>query len=143
MENIEWKLKGFYKVDAQKAYEEIQSLEEITDKNVVDLARNEKSCIHNEFEWNDTIAGEKWRERQAQLMIQSFVIKVEEKEEHPMRVFQISTKKHVYQPIQFFIEHKDEYQALLERAIRELQGIKHRYKTIVELEEVFNAIDAL
>lgn len=143
MENVEWKLKGFYKIDAQKAYEEIHTLEEITAENVVNLARGENSYIHNEFEWNDAIAGENWRKKQAQLMIQSFVIKVEEKDKHPIRAFQISTEKHVYQPVQFFVEHKDEYQALLERAIRELQGFKHRYKTIVELEDVIKAIDAL
>lgn len=41
MENVEWKLKNFFEADAQKAYEEIQSLEEITPQNVVNLARSE------------------------------------------------------------------------------------------------------
>lgn len=61
---IFWKVNRF-KADAEEAYKELMTLDEITAKNVVELARNESSVIHDEFEWRDDVAGAKWREYQA------------------------------------------------------------------------------
>ena len=41
-----------YKVSAEDCYTELQTLKEITPQNVVDLARNEDSKLHNDFEWD-------------------------------------------------------------------------------------------
>ena len=39
-----------YKVSAEDCYTELQTLKEITPQNVVNLARNEDSKLHNDFE---------------------------------------------------------------------------------------------
>ena len=141
MQAVKWKIEK-YKADANKAYEEISSLSEITPQNVVNLARDEKSVIHNDFEWNDEIAGEKYRNIQARLMIQNFVIETKE-EKAPVRALQITTKISNYKPVEFFLKNEDEYQLLLKRALSELQAFKERYSSLAELEDVFKAIDEL
>ena len=42
---------------------------ELTAKTTVEAARDEKSRLHNYFEWDNSIAGEKYREQQARTLI--------------------------------------------------------------------------
>ena len=142
MQLVSWKIDR-YKANAKQAYAEITCLEKITPQNVVELARNENSVIHNDFEWNDEIAGEKYRIIQAADMIRSLVIETKEEEKPPVRALQITTVANVYKPTEFFLKNEDEYQSLLKRALAELQGFKSRYSSIAELEDIFKAIDEL
>lgn len=142
MELVSWKFDKF-KSDAQSAYAEISALQEITPENVVELARNDKSAIHNDFEWNDTIAGEKYRRIQAAEMIRMLVITPVEKDNEPTRVFEITTKKNTYEPVQMIVRKPDEYQSLLKRALSELREFEKRYRRLSELEAVFAEINAL
>ncbi len=43
----------------------------LTPLMVVDDARDPKSPLHAEFEWDDSLAGEKWRQQQARVLIHS------------------------------------------------------------------------
>lgn len=156
-----WKFEKKYKADPELAYSEINSLESITPQNVVDLARNEDSVIHNDFEWDDEVAGEKYRVMQARDMLRSFVLIRDEEptqpeenngtkfsieEPHPvgkLRALHNTSNSCEYAPIEYFIENKYEYQILLGKAIAELEAFKRRYAMIAELEEVFNAINNL
>lgn len=156
-----WTYDGKYKADPEAAYAEIQALETITPQNVVNLARSPESVIHNDFEWNDEIAGEKYRVIQAGNMIRSFVLIRDEEptqgkeskgvvysveEPHPvgkLRALHSTSKPHEYASCELFIENKDEYQILLGKAIAELEAFKRRYAMIAELEDVFNAINNL
>lgn len=64
----EWKEAAQIKADAQKAGEMLENLEKtvgLTPKNLVEASRDESAPLHNEFEWNDTKAAEKYRETQA------------------------------------------------------------------------------
>lgn len=142
MQLVSWKIDK-YKADANEAYAEISHLEKITPQNVVELARNENSVIHNDFEWNDEIAGEKYRNIQAGEMIRNFLIETKKEEKTPVRALQITTETNVYKPVKFFLKNEDEYQSLLKRALVELQGFKARYSSLVELEDIFKAIDEL
>ena len=49
---------------------------ELTAKGVVDKARDPKSALHSQFEWDDSVAGEKYREVQAYKLINRYQIKV-------------------------------------------------------------------
>ncbi len=44
---------------------------ELTPRLVVDEARDEDHPLHSRFQWDDSIAGEKWRHAQAQELIRS------------------------------------------------------------------------
>jgi hypothetical protein len=142
VEKVSWKIPK-YKADANKAYEEISKLESITPQNVVELARDKNSVIHNDFEWNDTIAGDKYRNIQAREMIQMFVFTPIEEKSEPTRVFQITTTTSVYEPVTMILKNEDEYQSLLKRAKMELQAFKRRYENLIELEKIFSEIEAL
>lgn len=142
---VAWKINGVFKADAQKVYEEIGD-RKITPEEVLERARSDKgSELHKCFEWNDGIAAEKYRLSQARQIIQLLIVKPDKgKENEPkIRVFQITTETNNYQPIRLFIEQPDEYKALLQRAKDELQALKNRYKTLSELEKVFEAIDEI
>lgn len=142
MEKVSWKIPK-YKASAEDAYKEMSSLEKLTPQSLVDLARDDNSALHNDFEWNDSIAGEKYRNIQASEMIRLIVIQSEEAEHEPIRVFQKVEEAHTYEPVRLIVQHKDEYQALLRRAKAELKAFENRYKSLVELQEVFKEIDRL
>lgn len=143
---IKWKIDGFYKASAEKCNNELKTLEEITPENTLNYARdNESSELHKCFTWEDDVAAEKWRLKEARQLIQ-FIVKVDDtpkfKSNSPStdRVYQVTSKPNVYKPIEYFIEHKDEHQKLLERALGELRSFETRYNNLSELKDVFEAI---
>lgn len=139
----DWKIKGIFKADADKVYDEISGLESITPQNVLEKAKNKGSELHKCFEWDDSVAAEKYRLSQARQIIRYLVVTPVQEEATPVRVFQISSERNTYQKNSFFMVNQNEYRILLDRAKAELQAIKKRYATLSELEEVFNAIDQL
>ena len=145
MERIKWSVEGLHKGDAQKCYDECQTLNEVTPENVLEKAKNADTELHKCFEWDNSVAGEKYRLMQAREIIRHFVIVTpEEKEDAPkIRSYQISTTTNKYEPTRLFLQKPDEYTALLERAKNELEAFKQRYKMLTELEEIFDDIDRL
>lgn len=145
---IFWKTPKLFKADPEKVYEELQTLDEITPDSVLELARNENSVLHNEIDWNDRTAAEKWRKQQARLIVCNLVVKVEErKEEEPVtvRLFHNidSDKGKTYEPITVIVKDEDKYKNLLDQAKRELHSFQVKYHSLKELEPVFKAINEL
>lgn len=142
MERVTWKLNDLYKADAQKCYEEVQSLEEITVENVLEKGRDESSELHKCFTWDNDEAAEKYRLIQARDIIRSFVIEQIKTEENVnVRAISLSSEPNVYKPTRILVQQKDEYAELLARALRELEIFKAKYKTLSELESVLAEID--
>ena len=143
MERICWSIEGLYKGDAQKCYDECQTLDEITPESVLEKAKNRKTELHKCFEWDDSVAGEKYRLIQARQIIQHFMIVSPETDDSFVKVrsYQISTTRNVYLPSRVIVQQPDEYKALLKRAKAELEAFKQRYKTLAELESLFEVID--
>ena len=73
-----FKMQGMHKVSAELAGQVCQSLsdspEGLTAKRLVDVSRDESAPLHAEFEWDDSVAGEKYREEQARKIIQHLII---------------------------------------------------------------------
>lgn len=114
----EWRVKGIYKADAQKVADEIGN-DKITPQEMIEKARNEQSELHKCFEWNDTVAAEKYRLQQARNVLSMLVFKPKTEEEQPVRIFSLTTEKSTYQPTKQFLVQADEYQDLLKRALAE------------------------
>ena len=129
---------NFHKADAQKVGEEIG--ESPTPESVLEKARDENTELHKCFEWDDSVAAEKYRLNQARNIIRLLVIKGTEETEHPVRVFQISSEPQVYRPITHFVQDLDEHAKLVQRVKGELLAITNRYTQLAELEEVRQAI---
>lgn len=140
--SVVWSMKLF-KADADKVYQELEQIAEKTPQNIVDYAeKNPESELHKCFTWDDTKAANEWRKYEARQVVRLLVFKDDEKDE-PTKIRVLQKASASYVPVKQIIRDEDEYQKLLDRAYAELQSFRERYKTIAELEEVLEAIDAL
>ena len=141
--------------DPQKVANEIFSIsDEPTKKQIVDMARDENSEMHELFEWNDDVAAEKYREEQAGWILRHLKVtfikgdSAEEKTEIstkiPVRMFYGNpVEKSGFASIVKIMGNSDMYNALLERARMELRAFRNKYAMLKELETIFEMIDNL
>lgn len=141
-ENVKWKVDGIFKADANECYREISSLEQITPKAILDFARDENSELHKCFEWDNDLAAEKYRTIQAGNVIRMLYVEPKSEDAPPVRVLS-RTSNTVYQPTRTFLKNQNEYEDLLKRALSELESFRLKYKTLFELEQVFEQIDLI
>ena len=148
---IEWKLPGLFKgINAEEAWNELHGNgEKRTPQEIVDIARNPNSVIHNYFQWDDTVAAEEYRKEQAARMERSFVLTkvVDDGEKVEKKVYRLvevdSSRTSAYTPVVFTLRKEDEYADLLRRAKIELEGFIKRYHSLVELQEIIEDIEML
>ena len=139
-----WKVKGFISGDANKIGKELEIIEQANELNaqsVVDYARTHTdSELYSVFDWDDTSAAEKYRRHQAGIVITSIRVNIvhdeKEKTNKPIRSFVHTTRNENYEPIEVFVQDPDKYQLLLEKAYRELNGVKDRYTELSEIQEL-------
>lgn len=134
-------------VSAQIAGEECARLESegrLTPHNLVEESRPEDAPLHNCFEWDDSIAAEKWRTTQAAYIIRSVEVTIEKSNE-PTRAFvaTVSDGKREYQSIGYVLRDTSSREYLLEQAKRELASFRRKYQNLFELSQVFEAIDEI
>lgn len=141
MEHVEWKVKLF-DADATKVYEEIGE-KNTTPEEILQKAENPDSELHKCFEWDDAIAGHKYRLSQARQIMCNLVFVTDDEEDKPRVFYQITTEKSEYHPTKLIMQKPDEYALLLKKAKDELQAFKNKYKTLKELHKIFEAIDEL
>lgn len=140
----EWKIKGIFKGDADRVYDEIKTLPAVTPKAVLEKAKDKKSELNKCFTWNNDEAAEKYRLIEARRIIQLLVVSPRDSEDaQPVRIFQISSEKNQYQENEYFMRNEDEYQVLLKRAKSELHAFQQRYSMLSELEEILSLIDKI
>lgn len=143
----QWKSGSRYSADAQKVAEEIYSIgESATTAQILDKARDEGSELHKCFEWDDTRAAERWRLHQARNLVCNLVIREETPSEKPIpevRLFFKLDEDSGYKATTLIMQNKDEYQKLLQNALKELTAFQRKYRSLSELENVFDAIEAL
>ena len=143
MEQVKWKHPEFAKgTDAQQIYREIGDTA-ISAEEIVEKAKDENTELHKYFEWDNERAGALYRLEQARHLIANLVFVTESEDEAPVRVFHISSEPKKYKPTKLILQQPDEYALLLQRAKDELYAFQRKYKSLVELEEVFMAINAL
>ena len=133
----------FSDANAEKCYEEIQTIgESVTPKQILDYARNPETELHKCFEWDDSIAAEKYRIEQARMVVRHLVIvNDKESDKEPQKIRVMQRAEDAYKPVQMIVRNKTEYESLLERARAELRAIKNRYSQLVELEAILSLID--
>lgn len=111
----------------------------LTPKIVVDEARDDEHPLHPQFEWDDAVAGEKYRQHQARALIQSVKIKYRNGDKlEEVRYFQSVRREdgHSYEPTEKVIEDEVTREILLrdmEREWRQLLSRYSRFKEFVEL----------
>ena len=138
-----WKLPGIFRADAQKVADEIRALgDEVTPEQIVDAARDENTELHKCFDWDDTIAAEKWRLHQARQVVCFIVYRERDSspETAPVRVFH-KIDSGGYKPSVMIFRNEDEYQKLLQAAYAELRAFKIKYARLQELSEILALIE--
>ena len=142
-------------VEAWKVAEHLQKLEQenggVTREAFLESARDENSEMHKLFEWDDTVAAEKYRLEQANKIIHSIQVTVVEEEEKPpvkLNLFTMPgyTEKKVgdtgrYINVMTATAKPDTRALILEDARKNAKWFMNKYQSITELAEVISAIE--
>lgn len=143
-----WKVAGFIKADANKVGAELEIIEkneDLTAEAVLKYARSHtNSELYGAFEWDDAIAGEKYRRDVASRIISSIRVEIIEddkkKTNKPIKAFVQTARLQKFEPIEVFVQDLDKYQMLLEKAYRELNTVKDKYTELTEIQELLKDI---
>lgn len=154
METIKYKVcwgEHSYAGDAQQVADEIKSIgEEVKPVQIVDFARsNPQSELHKCFTWDNDVAAEKYRLYEARHIVANLKIIYINDEKEEVKTHVRFMQRNETSPNAGFketvkmISDFDEREKLLNVAIFELKQFERKYKDLTELQDVFDAIDAL
>lgn len=139
-----WKT-GYFKTSAEtagKVFSELEQTVGLTAKTVVDASRAKDAPLHNEFEWNNKIAGELWREEQARTMIQNLVVQIDDNPDTPpTRAFVKLEQQAVYEDVRTVLADVQKTTSLLQMALKELTQFQRKYSDLKELAGVFQEVE--
>lgn len=128
----------------------------LTSEDVLEEAREGASLLHDFFEWNDSIAAEEYRKRQAGYLIRGIkvtIINKSAREElgieipgsirafHSLKVPE--SEEPVYVSVDRIAQDVELRRQLMEKAWKELISWKERYKKYQEFDRLCRAIDIL
>lgn len=148
MKKYSWKSSS-YNVDVQKVGEELELIEnsqiEVTNRNVLEFAKNNKNSeLYKCFEWNDKIAGEKYRLNQASNIISSISFIIEEEPIKKQKIyFSIKSEEkeaRKFKNIKDILDDDKEYLALLDKAKAELENCKNNYENLIKKQDLKDII---
>lgn len=154
MDNRAYEWNGYYayKVDANvagKVMEELENTIGLNASNLVEVSRPLDAPLHNEFEWDDSVAAEKYRQNQAGLMIKNIRVQIESEHNEPkvVRGF-VSLKSSVgksggFESMNAILDSEEKTNRLLDIALKELKSFQRKYSGLKELSQIMKAIDSL
>lgn len=140
-----YKAKARISVPAQVAGEMCEQLAadgELTPKRLLDANRDEAAPLHSEFEWDDAVAAEEYRESQAAYIIRHIVVKPEAKEASPVRAFFSveQDERKAYQSLEVILSTPSLREQLMQSARREMIAFQTKYASLSDLQPVFDAM---
>ncbi len=147
-----WKAGSRIMIDAQSAGEEMERLRvrqngRLETGDVLEAARPPESPLHPHFDWNDTIAAERWRMEQAGHLIQCITVSIEKPDGAavPVRAFVSVKRDHdrSYTSIAHALSDEDLRRQVLGAALRELVAWRARHTELTELAQLFGLVDKL
>ncbi len=114
----------------------------ILPEDVVEAARDKKSPLHNQFDWNDTLAAKKWRIEQARELLRVTVMLLPGVKD-PIRAFvSLSTEKG-YRMTANVLANVTFRSQLLEDALKEMRAFERKYAHLKELADVIKEMKAI
>lgn len=148
MAAYEYKVKGIYKVDAQIAGEICEELQNspqgLTPETLLEASSDKSSPLHNEFEWQDDVAAQKYRLQQAADLIRCITVVVDGGEmvsENPRAFVCTPGRKSAYVSLKNAISNDVWREHLLKQAKEELRWFQGKYRQLEELAGVNAEID--
>ncbi|KPL67406.1 hypothetical protein SZ64_04375 [Erythrobacter sp. SG61-1L] len=144
----QWKSGARIGIDAQIAGEELERIRirnngRLESEMVIEAARDEQNPLHSEFQWNDAAAANAYRIEQARYLIRSIEAVVDHNESKPIRAFVsvVRDEDRSYTSVSHAMADPELRRQVLLGALRELEAWRDRYAELVELANVFVAID--
>ncbi len=142
---------------AQVIGERIEELAEennghVTPEIVVIDAKFKKSTLHNQFDWDDKVAGAKWRIIQARYLLGRIEVVIKTNgDEEPVKAFhnvvilneKEKISERVYMPLINVMSDAEYHQQIIEKALAELDGWRKRYKEYQELNHFIKIIEEI
>ncbi len=144
----QWKPFSCLKADAQAAGEQMEVLERtggLTPTRLLDANREIGTPLHDDFEWNDTIAAEKFRENQASYIIRHLVVHETTTAQEPVMVRAfigvMEDQKPVYVGLSRVLSDAELRVQMLDNAKADLMAFRNKYNSLEELSAIFTAIE--
>lgn len=141
-----------YTVDANIVGREVQKLEKekgsFTRQDMVDRARKKSNPMHDLFEWDDTVAAEKYRCTQAGIILSNLKVVVEGDGQQVSRAW-VNVQKVApnctarYVNVEVAMKNEETKTTVFENALKELENFKRKYESLHEFEALFEEIDKL
>ena len=140
-------------VPAETAGAELERVEKkhgmVTPELVLEESRGQKAPLHKCFEWNDSVAAEKYRLNQAGQIIKNLVVVLDDyQQSEPVRAFvnvmpEAPARTGEFINIVSAMKAEETRATILANALRELQEFKRKYKGLEELAGIFAEIGKL
>lgn len=145
----QWKTGSHIKANADLAGTQCEQLERtigLTPENLVNANREENAPLHDEFEWNNDVAADKYRLHQARHIIACLCTKInssDSTEPKQVRAFLKCETNEPYYSIDVILTDEDKHKSALARALNELKAFQTKYCTLTELTPLFKEIQKL
>lgn len=147
MREYSWK-NMYFNADAQLVGEELEKLElagEISADALLSYARNNpESETYKCFEWDDSVAGEKYRRFQATNVLTSISVKIKEEPVKTQRVyFSVKTSSddtRKFKNIKEVLKNDEEYQQIVDKARKDFVSCKEKYDELIERDDLKDVI---
>lgn len=143
MKEYSWKNMGF-SANAQLVGEELEKLEsagELTADEVLEFAKNNPdSETYKCFEWDDSVAGEKYRRYQASHIMTSISVTIKSEPKETQRVY-LNIKSSIdnsrkFKNVKEVLKNDKEYQQVLDNAKQAFIRTKEQYELLVNKEDL-------
>ena len=143
MKEYSWKNTGF-SANAQLVGEELEKLEsagELTADEVLEFAKNNPdSETYKCFEWDDSVAGEKYRRYQASHIMTSISVTIKSEPKETQRVY-LNIKSSIdnsrkFKNVKEVLKNDKEYQQVLDNAKQAFIRTKEQYELLVNKEDL-------
>lgn len=114
----------------------------LTPNAVVETARNNRSVLHKHFDWDDKVAGEKWRLEQARGLVASIHVEAAETETGYSRAFLSIQDRdgRSYRTVSDVMKSVDLQAKVLAAAERDLLAFERRYRSLGEICELIRGV---
>lgn len=154
--SIKWREGSRFSVDAEVASQELDRIREanggeLLPADIVKEAAKKRNPLHNEFDWDDKSAANKFREERARGLVRSLIVIRKEAPKVEARKYELTYSTEVpdqgqpqrqcYRTTEEILQNPVERDRLLARAIRELAAFRDRYAGLSELAVVFAAAE--
>jgi len=148
-----------HKTSAKVAYKELERIKkaaggDLVPSHVVDASRPSSAPLHQEFQWDDVSAAERWREEQARGIIRDVRVVYDQAPSIVTRAYQVvNTTAHpnkegdkpravkVYRTTEEILADPGARADLLMQAMRDAQAFRKRYAGLQELWQIFASMD--